>query len=172
GMSITWAIVSYLHEYPGAPKTLFATHYHELNELENIYDRVEDFHIATREAAGQVIFLRKLTPGGVASSFGIHVAKMAGVPAAVVAAAEKKLRTLENEEKGRSLQDGGKGADTSFEAAQEPASAPVQLSLYQLDDPLLAEIRDILQKLDLNNMSPLDAFDTIRAIKEKLKANA
>ena len=165
GMSIAWAIVSYLHEYPGAPKTLFATHYHELNELENIYDRVEDFHIATREAAGQVIFLRKLTPGGVASSFGIHVAKMAGVPAPVVAIAEKKLKTLESAEKTMHPSD-------SSTVLEEPASAPMQLSLYQLDDPLLAEIRDILEKLDLNSMSPLDAFDTIRTIKDKLKGNS
>ncbi|MBO7488086.1 MAG: DNA mismatch repair protein MutS, partial [Bacteroidales bacterium] len=167
GMSIAWAIVSYLHEYPGAPKTLFATHYHELNELENIYDRVEDFHIATREAAGQVIFLRKLTPGGVASSFGIHVAKMAGVPAPVVAIAEKKLKTLESEEKGRVRSESGNSV-----VLEEPEAAPMQLSLYQLDDPLLAEIRDILEKLDLNSMSPLDAFDTIRTIKDKLKGNS
>jgi DNA mismatch repair protein MutS len=164
GMSIAWAIVSYLHEFPGAPKTLFATHYHELNELENIYERVEDFHIATREAAGQVIFLRKLTPGGVASSFGIHVAKMAGVPAKVVAAAEKKLKTLEGEEKVRRKAD-----SESVTVLEEPEAAPMQLSLYQLDDPLLAEIRESLEKLDLNSMSPLDAFDTIRAIKDKLK---
>ena len=174
GMSIAWAIVSYLHEFPGAPKTLFATHYHELNELENIYERVHDFHIATREAAGQVIFLRKLTPGGVASSFGIHVARMAGVPAQVVAAAEKKLRTLESEEKRQAAASsygsgGGAGnGNAGGTLLEEPAAAPIQLSLYQLDDPLLAEIRDILEKLDLNSMSPLDAFDTIRAVKAKL----
>lgn len=163
GMSIAWAIVTYLHEFPGAPKTLFATHYHELNDIENICERVQNFHIATREAAGQVIFLRKLTPGGVASSFGIHVARLAGVPSQVVAAAEKKLRTLESEDKARP-----KNGVTFLE---EPAAAPVQLSLYQLDDPLLAEIRDILEKIDLNSLSPLEAFDTIRAIKNKLNGN-
>lgn len=166
GMSIAWAIVSYLHEHPGAPKTLFATHYHELNELENIYDRVEDFHIATREAAGQVIFLRKLTPGGVASSFGIHVARMAGVPSQVVAAAEKKLKTLESAD--RNMQP---RQEASSQNLEEPAAAPMQLSLYQLDDPLLTEIRDILEKTDLNNMSPLQAFDTIRSLKDKLNSD-
>ena len=159
GMSIAWAIVSFLHEFKGAPKTLFATHYHELNELEKIYTRVHNYHIATREAAGQVIFLRKLTKGGVATSFGIQVARMAGMPARVVSEAEKKLAGL-----------GKKDSTTSDSSSVESIhNVPVQLSLYQLDDPLLAEIGDLISAINLNSMSPLDAFDTLRAIKAKLK---
>lgn len=155
GMSIAWAIVEYLHGCEGHPKTLFATHYHELNELEKIYPRVENWHIAVKEIDGKVIFLRKLTPGGVAHSFGIHVARLAGMPASVVRGAEAKLKELERQQ-------------TAGEVAARPAPKPVQLSLYQLDDPLLLDIKEELKKIDINRMSPLDAFDTIRGLKKKI----
>ena len=131
-----------------SPKTLFATHYHELNELEKILPRVKNFHISTKEKDGQVVFLRKLKEGGVSHSFGIHVARLAGMPDTVVQNAEKKLHSLESEE-------------------ATPQQA-VQLSLYQLDDPLLVDIRDELQKIDINKLSPLDAFDIIRKLKRKI----
>ena len=155
GMSIAWAIVEHIHAHSRA-KTLFATHYHELNELEKLYPRVHNFHISVKEVDGQVIFLRKLTPGGVAHSFGIHVARLAGMPSDVVYRAEKKLRELE-----------AAAPDLSGEKkAQE--SQGVQLSLYQLDDPLLVDIKEELTRIDINKMSPLDAFDTLRGLKKKI----
>lgn len=146
GMSIAWAIVEYLHKSPLAPKTLFATHYHELNEMADTLPRVHNFHISTKEVDGRVIFLRKLCPGGVASSFGIHVARMAGMPDQVLVAAEHKLRSLES----------------------KVAGNPLQLSFFQMDDPLLLDIKHIIESIDINSISPLDAFDTIRQIKNKL----
>ena len=146
GMSIAWAIVEYLHKSPLALKTLFATHYHELNEMADTLPRVHNFHISTKEVDGRVIFLRKLCPGGVASSFGIHVARMAGMPDQVLVAAEHKLRSLES----------------------KVAGNPLQLSFFQMDDPLLLDIKHIIESIDINSISPLDAFDTIRQIKNKL----
>ena len=155
GMSIAWAIVEYLHSRSRA-KTLFATHYHELNELESRYPRVHNFHIAVKEMDGQVIFLRKFRPGGVAHSFGIHVARLAGMPSDVVYRAEKKLRELE-----------AAAPDLSGERTAA-ASQGVQLSLYQLDDPLLLDIKEELARMDINKMSPLDAFDALRGLKKKI----
>ena len=155
GMSIAWSIVEYLHARSKA-KTLFATHYHELNELEKRCARVRNYHIAVKEMDGQVIFLRKLQPGGVAHSFGIHVARLAGMPSDVVYRAEKKLRELESA-----------APDLSGERAAA-ASQGVQLSLYQLDDPLLLDIKDELARMDINKMSPLDAFDALRGLKKKI----
>jgi len=155
GMSIAWAIVEHLHTHSRA-KTLFATHYHELNDLEKLYPRVHNFHISVKEVDGQVIFLRKLAPGGVAHSFGIHVARLAGMPSDVVYRAEKKLRELE-----------AAAPDLSGEKrAAEPQG--VQLSLYQLDDPLLVDIKEELTRIDINKMSPLDAFDALRGLQKKL----
>ena len=155
GMSIAWAIVEHIHSHSRA-KTLFATHYHELNELEKLYPRVHNFHISVKEVDGQVIFLRKLTPGGVAHSFGIHVARLAGMPSDVVYRAEKKLRELE-----------AAAPDFSGEKKAQEAQG-VQLSLYQLDDPLLVDIKEELTRIDINKMSPLDAFDTLRGLKKKI----
>ena len=155
GMSIAWAIVEHLHGQSRA-KTLFATHYHELNDLEKLYPRVHNFHIAVKEVDGKVIFLRKLCPGGVAHSFGIHVARLAGMPSDVVDRAEKKLRELE-----------AAAPDLSGEA-RAAANTGVQLSLYQLDDPLLVDIKDELTRMDINKMSPLDAFDALRGLKKKI----
>ena len=154
GMSISWAIVEHIHSQSRA-KTLFATHYHELNDLEKLYPRVHNFHISVKEVDGKIIFLRKLCPGGVAHSFGIHVARLAGIPSDVVYRAEKKLRELE-------------AAAPDISPQSRNAGAGVQLSLYQLDDPLLLDIKDELTKMDINKMSPLDAFDALRGLKKKI----
>jgi len=156
GMSIAWSIVEYIHGRSRA-KTLFATHYHELNELENLYPRVHNYHIAVKEVEGKVIFLRKLCPGGVAHSFGIHVARLAGMPSDVVYRAEKKLRELE-----------AAAPDLSDRRTAADTGQGVQLSLYQLDDPLLLDIKEELARMDINKMSPLDAFDALRGLKKKI----
>ncbi|EKD32639.1 MAG: hypothetical protein ACD_77C00023G0001 [uncultured bacterium] len=157
GMSIAWAIVEYIHEHPEfRAKTLFATHYHELNDLEDHFPRVKNFHISVKEVDKRVIFLRKLSPGGVAHSFGIHVARMAGMPHEVVRRAERVLKQLESKDK-----------DSSKKRRVTLNEEPVQLSFFQLDDPLLASIRDELKGLDINTMSPLDAFDKLRSLKKK-----
>ncbi len=155
GMSIAWAIVEYIHQRGQGAKTLFATHYHELNELEEKFDRVKNFHISVKEADGKVLFLRKLTPGGVAHSFGIHVARLAGMPREVVDSAQKLLRKLEE------------GGPTSKPRVQD-VEEPLQLSIFQLDDPILVDVRDTLREMDLNSMSPLDAFDLLRELKRKI----
>lgn len=157
GMSIAWSIVEYLHEHPKfRAKTLFATHYHELNDLEQIFPRVKNYHISVKEVEKRVIFLRKLVPGGVAHSFGIHVARMAGMPSDVVKRAERVLKQLESKESGKN---GKRRVSQNDE--------PVQLSFFQLDDPVLTSIRDELKDLDLNTISPLEAFDKLRSIKRK-----
>jgi DNA mismatch repair protein MutS len=154
GMSIAWAIVEYLHQHPEhRAKTLFATHYHELNDLESRFPRVKNWHISVKEIDKNIIFLRKLTRGGVAHSFGIHVARMAGMPSGVVSVAERVLRKLESS-----------GGNTKIPAKEDA----VQLSFYQLDDPLTESIRAELKELDINRLSPLDAFDKLRDIKKRL----
>ena len=158
GMSIAWAIVEYLHEHPEyRAKTLFATHYHELNDLEEKFSRVKNWHISVKEVEKRVIFLRKLCRGGVAHSFGIHVARMAGMPKDVVAKAERVLKQLEST--------GKKGGTKRRVSDNEEA---MQLSFFQLDDPLLTAIRDELRDMDINTMSPLDAFDKLRNLKKRL----
>ena len=157
GMSIARALVQYIHEYGKGAKTLFATHYHELNDLEELYPRVRNYHISVKEDGKDIIFLRKLAPGGVAHSFGIHVARMAGMPREVVEAAEKTLRDLERREKNANA--------LSKDAADDGS---VQLSFFQLDDPTLSSLKDKLERADLNNMTPLQAFDLLRAMKAEL----
>lgn len=162
GMSIARALVEYLHEHGKGAKTLFATHYHELNDLEGIYPRVKNFHIAVKEVGRDVVFLRKLKEGGVAHSFGIHVARLAGMPREVIASAEKTLKALET---------GGniiaKAKETTKIGTVEEDGA-LQLSFFQLDDPTLSSIRDSLKSVDINNMTPLEAFDLIRSMKKEL----
>jgi DNA mismatch repair protein MutS len=166
GMSIAWAIVEYLHASPYRPKTLFATHYHELNELENRLPRVHNFHISAKEADGQVIFLRKLVPGGSEHSFGIHVAQLAGMPMEVVRIAEETLKGLESQQKDN-VPDSGNSPKKDLSKVKELKEEGIQLSLYQLEDPLLTAVRDELRSLDLNSMSPLDAFDEIRKLQKE-----
>ena len=161
GMSIARAIVEYIHEYGHGAKTLFATHYHELNDLENIYPRVRNFHIAVKEVGKNVIFLRKLKEGGVAHSFGIHVARLAGMPRQVIESAERTLAALESQPAKRvrahNVREGRIESDGSL-----------QLSFFQLEDPLLMSLRDELNAADLNNMTPLQAFDLLRDMKTKM----
>lgn len=173
GMSIARAIVEFIHEYGKGAKTLFATHYHELNDLEGIYPRVKNFHVAVKEVGKEVIFLRKLKEGGTAHSFGLHVARMAGMPKEVLASAERTLSALE----------AGGASSISNGAALEakPITKPyntkegrvetdgmIQLSLFQLDDPTLSSLRDTLKSADLNNMTPMQAFDLLRDMKKEL----
>ena len=155
GMSIAHALVEYIHTNGRGAKTLFATHYHELNDLEEQYPRVKNYHIAVKEEGKNVIFLRKLLPGGVAHSFGIHVARLAGMPREVIASAEKTLRRLEQREK-----------HASNIAVEDDGS--VQLSFFQLDDPTLSAVKEKLEAADLNNMTPLQAFDLLRALKTEI----
>lgn len=169
GMSIAWAIVEYIHEHKEfRAKTLFATHYHELNDLEDLFPRVKNYHIAVKEVDNRVIFLRKLLPGGVAHSFGIHVAKMAGMPQDVVKRAERILKQLERKDE---TNDTGSTLPAKKTGRNEKGSYDenaVQLSFFQLEDPLLVSIRDELREMDINSMSPLDAFDKLRALKKKI----
>ena len=177
GMSIARAIVEYIHEYGDGAKTLFATHYHELNDLEDIYSRVRNFHIAVKEVGRNVIFLRKLKEGGVAHSFGLHVARMAGMPKQVLESAERTLAALE---KGVAVMPGeasGRVGKSSKKQTIKPhniregrveSDGSLQLSFFQLEDPLLSSLKDELEKADLNNMTPLQAFDLLRSMKEQL----
>ena len=159
GMSIARALVEYVHKYGKGAKTLFATHYHELNDLETLYPRVKNYHIAVKEQGKDVIFLRKLEPGGVAHSFGIHVARLAGMPKEVVESAERTLVELERREK---------RAEALSKQGKVEADGSLQLSFFQLDDPALSAIREKLEAADLDNMTPLQAFDLLRQMKNEL----
>ena len=181
GMSIARAIVEYIHEYGDGAKTLFATHYHELNDLEEIYDRVKNFHIAVKEVGKNVIFLRKLMEGGVAHSFGLHVARMAGMPKQVLESAEKTLAALEAGDHG-AVRHGEELSDVAIskkakkntvkphniKEGRVESDGSLQLSFFQLEDPLLSSLKEELDKADLNNMTPLQAFDLLRNMKEQL----
>lgn len=156
GISIAWAIAEYLHEHPNRPKTLFATHYHELNEMENRFERIKNFNVSVKELKDTVLFLRKLEKGGTAHSFGIHVAKMAGMPQTVIAKAQKILKQLEKDHSSDSLN------------GIKSISDDVQLSFFQLDDPLLEEIRDDILHLDLNTLTPIEAMMKLNEIKKML----
>ena len=172
GMSIARAIVDYVHEFGDGAKTLFATHYHELNDLEDIYPRVRNFHIAVKEVGRNVIFLRKLKEGGVAHSFGLHVARMAGMPKQVLESAEKTLAALEAGHAPAATPSKGKSKNTikphNIKEGRVESDGSLQLSFFQLEDPLLSSLKDELDKADLNNMTPLQAFDLLRSMKEQL----
>lgn len=176
GMSIARAIVEYVHEYGKGAKTLFATHYHELNDLEDLYPRVRNFHIAVKEVGKNVIFLRKLKEGGVAHSFGLHVARMAGMPKEVLDSAEKTLAALESgshsvaapvkpEKKRNTLK------PYNVREGRVESDGSLQLSFFQLEDPLLSSLKEDLDNVDLNNLTPLQAFDVLRSMKDKMGLN-
>lgn len=158
GISIAWAISEYLHEHPGRPKTLFATHYHELNEMAETFHRIKNYNVSVKELKDNVLFLRKLTPGGSAHSFGIHVAKMAGMPKQVLQRANKMLSKLEKSHSSEALTDNIK------QAARED----LQLSFFNLDDPLLEEIREEILDLDIDTLTPVEALMKLNEIKRML----
>ena len=160
GISIAWAIVEYIHEQRGHAKTLFATHYHELNEMEESFQRIRNYNVSVREANGKVIFMRKLVRGGSEHSFGIHVAKLAGMPASIIQRANQILKDLEsNTTTQNKAQVGGGKAIVS-------APGGMQLSFFQLDDPVLEQIRDEVKTLDINNLTPLEALNKLNEIKK------
>ncbi len=175
GISIAWAMVEYLHNHPTAhAKTLFATHYHELNEMEQMCPRVKNYHVAVKEMGNQIVFLRKLERGGTEHSFGIHVARMAGMPVSVVSRADEILRNLElvygssqivpnrspKERSGRKL------SAQSVREAAENSPQNMQLSMFQLDDPVLVQIRDRIKGLDLDSLTPIEALNKLNDIKK------
>lgn len=159
GISIAWSIVEYIHEHPKAKaKTLFATHYHELNEMEKLFPRIKNFNVSVKEVDGKVIFLRKLVRGSSEHSFGIHVAKLAGLPNKVVNRANEILAQLEVGNSKNPISDGSKPTKKKPEA--------VQLSLFQLDDPILEAVRDEINHLDVNNLTPIEALNKLNEIKK------
>jgi len=159
GISIAWSIVEYIHENPkGKARTLFATHYHELNEMESIYTRVKNYNVSVKEVDGKVIFLRKLVQGGSEHSFGIHVAKLAGMPMSIVKRAEKVLQQLEAARN----KDGMEGKIT----VGQQQDTGVQMNFFQLDDPVLTQIRDEILHLDVNNLTPIEALNKLNDIKK------
>ena len=158
GVSIAWAIAEYLHQHPTQPKTLFATHYHELNEMSVNFERIKNFHVSIQEAKDNIIFLRKLISGGSEHSFGIHVAKLAGMPSKVVNRANEILKTLEST---RTTQDSG-------EKIKRVTEENLQLSFFQLDDPVLENIREELTKIDINTLTPIEALMKLNSIKKMI----
>ena len=161
GMSIAWAIVEYIHQNGQGAKTLFATHYHELNEMEKNFKRIKNFNVSVKEVEGKVIFLRKLMPGGSEHSFGIHVAEIAGMPRSIVKRANTILKQLEADNAGV----GSTGAQ-KIEVAKKQEG--MQLSFFQLDDPVLCQIRDEIRGLDINNLTPVEALNKLNEIKRIL----
>lgn len=162
GISIAWAIVEYIHEHPNAhAKTLFATHYHELNDMEQTYSRIKNYNVSVKEVGNKVIFLRKLVPGGSEHSFGIHVARMAGMPKGIVKRAEEILKILETDKR---QEDGVVTQPLKQKGVGK--SGNYQLSFFQLDDPLLGQVRDEIINLDVNNLTPIEALNKLNEIKK------
>jgi len=159
GISIAWAIVEYIHEHPKArAKTLFATHYHELNEMEKSFKRIKNYNVSVKEMNNKIIFLRKLVPGGSEHSFGIHVAKMAGMPQSIVKRANNILKQLETDNRKQ-------GISKPITDIQEKREG-YQLSFFQLDDPVLSQVRDEIKSLDVNNLTPMEALNKLNDIKK------
>ncbi|WP_396217186.1 DNA mismatch repair protein MutS [Flavobacterium sp.] len=156
GISIAWAIAEYLHEHPSKAKTLFATHYHELNEMEAIFERVQNFNVSVKELKDTVLFIRKLVKGGSEHSFGIHVAKMAGMPQTVIQKAQKILKKLEKDHSGEALN------GIRFEKEE------LQLSFFNLDDPLLEDLKEEIMNIDINTLTPVEALMKLNEIKRML----
>lgn len=157
GISIAWAIAEYLHQHPSQPKTLFATHYHELNQMQETFERIQNYNVSVKELKDTVLFLRKLVQGGSAHSFGIHVAKMAGMPQTVIQKAQKILKKLEKNHTSDELHAGLKSTKDAM-----------QLSIFQLDDPLLEDIKQEIMSLDINTLTPVEALMKLNEIKRML----
>ena len=157
GISIAWSIVEYIHENPKAhAKTLFATHYHELNEMENTYKRIANYNVSVKEINGKVVFVRKLVKGGSEHSFGIHVAKIAGMPPSIVKRANEVLKQLEANHR----------SDATTPQVTPKQEGGVQLSFFQLDDPVLCQVRDEILHADINNLTPMEALNKLHEIKK------
>jgi DNA mismatch repair protein MutS len=152
GISIAWAIATYLHEHPHQPKTLFATHYHELNEMTEQYERIQNYTVSVKELKDGVLFLRKLVPGGSAHSFGIHVAKMAGMPQFILQKSKQLLEKLE----------------ASRGSKETKKDDEMQLNFFQMDDPLLEEIRDQIMDLEIDHLTPIEALMQLNSLRKKL----
>jgi DNA mismatch repair protein MutS len=156
GISIAWSIAEFLHEHPTRPKTLFATHYHELNEMSEVLPRIQNYNVSIKELKDTVLFIRKLVKGGSAHSFGIHVAKMAGIPQIVIAKAQKILKKLE------------KNHTSDAFTGMKNENAEMQMSFFNLDDPLLEEIKEEILNLDINTLTPIEAMMKLNEIKRML----
>lgn len=162
GISIAWSIVEYIHEHPKArAKTLFATHYHELNEMEKSFKRIRNYNVAVKEVDNKIIFLHKLTPGGSEHSFGIHVAKMAGMPQSITKRSESILKQMESANRKQGIQKPIKDIAENREG--------YQLSFFQLDDPVLSQVRDEILSADINNLTPIEALNKLNEIKKIVK---
>ena len=160
GISIAWAIVEYIHEHRRArAKTLFATHYHELNEMEKSFRRIANYNVSVKEVDNKVIFLRKLIRGGSEHSFGIHVAKLAGMPQTIVHRANEILHQLESDNRKH-------GIALPQEKKKEPAGGCMHLSFFQLDDPVLSQVRDEILHTDINNLTPVEALNKLNEIRK------
>jgi DNA mismatch repair protein MutS len=157
GISIAWAISEFLHENPARPKTLFATHYHELNEMSEQFGRIHNYNVSVKELKDTVLFIRKLVKGGSAHSFGIHVAKMAGMPQIVIQRAQKLLKKLEKNHSGAEL------------SGVRSMKDDMQLNIFNLDDPLLEEIKEEILHLDINTLTPVEALMKLNEIKRMLQ---
>lgn len=175
GISIAWAMVEYLHNHPTAhPRTLFATHYHELNEMEQMCQRVRNYHVSVKEVDNTIVFLRKLERGGTEHSFGIHVARMAGMPQSIVKRATDMLHSLEQVYGNNEIVPSGnlrkRGRKTPSpkvgEAIEQTGLGSMQLSMFQLDDPVLVQVRDQIRGLDINSLTPLEALNKLSEIKK------
>ncbi|WP_379953358.1 DNA mismatch repair protein MutS [Dokdonia sp. R78006] len=158
GISIAWAISEFLHEHPGRPKTLFATHYHELNEMCETFERIKNYNVSVKELKDNVLFLRKLVPGGSAHSFGIHVAKMAGMPQQVLRRATKMMEKLEKSH----------GSEELTGKLKEAGEEEMQLSFFNLDDPLLEDIKEEILHIDIDTLTPVEALMKLNEIKRML----
>ena len=175
GISIAWAMVEYIHNHPsGHAKTLFATHYHELNEMEQLFDRVKNYHVAVREVDKTIVFLRKLSRGGTEHSFGIHVARMAGMPQSIVTRASEILSNLETVYGNNDVSAGTpthqarsrKRQPSAKQVADVAQQGNMQLSMFQLEDPVLVQIRDQIRGIDINSLTPLEALNKLSEIKK------
>ncbi len=167
GISIAWSIAEHLHNSPHAPKTLFATHYHELNELENKFPRIKNYHVTNKEAGNKIIFLRKLAPGGSTHSFGIHVAKMAGMPPSLISRANEILKQLEHN--GLATQSGLTSNQAVTDTLKQLSNQKLQLSIFDAHSETFEDIRKILENIDINRLTPVEALLKLNEIKGLLK---
>jgi DNA mismatch repair protein MutS len=159
GISIAWSIAEFLHNYPVAhPRTLFATHYHELNELAEKYDRIKNFHVATKEVGNKIIFLRKMVEGGSEHSFGIHVAKMAGMPRLILDRANELLAELEEQR-----------TNSNMRQSLKKSNPQIQMSMFDMTDPKLKQIGELLQKVEINALTPIEAMMKLNEMKRLLE---